>query len=94
MQIELFFPDLLGKSKRGRIVQEIHTAWICAQEKRKDEIDLLEEIVLQYKGDGDLIQRVQQGKRSMQKRANTILQQIIALDQRVKEAHAHRDQEV
>ena len=44
---ELFYFDLLGKSNKGRTVQEIRTEWTWAQEKRKDEIDLLEEIVSQ-----------------------------------------------
>ena len=65
--------------------------WV--QEKRNDEIELLEGIVSQYKGAGDLIQRVQQGKSDMQKRADAILQQIIALEQRVKETQAHQGQE-
>ena len=60
-----------GVSAKGRIVEELFTVWTEAQDKRKQEFDVLDEIASQYQG-SDLEDLIRKGKTVMEQRTDIL----------------------
>ena len=74
-----------GVSAKGRTVEELITVWTEAQDKRKQEMDVLDEIASQYGGSG-LEDLIKQGKFAMQQRSDATFHRIVDLATRVRNA--------
>ena len=87
-EVVYFNPD--GVSAKGRTMEELITAWTEAQDKRKQEIDVLDEIASQYRGSGRVEDLIRQGKISMQQRSDATFHRIVDLATRVRNTREHQ----
>ena len=83
-EVVYFNPD--GVAAKGRTMEELIAAWTEFQDKRKQEIDVLDEIASQYRGSGRVEDLIRQGNHSMQQRSDATFHRIVDLATRVRNA--------
>ena len=72
-----------GVSAKGRTVEELITVWNEAQDKRRQDFDVLDEIASQYRG-SDLEDWIRQGNIVKQQRADDVFYKFADLAERVR----------